>query len=59
MPRLPETMKAFVTQESKMGAVTEIPVPTIGDDEILVRTIAVAQNPTDWKCMSGPETNTV
>ncbi|KAF7790270.1 hypothetical protein EIP86_001224 [Pleurotus ostreatoroseus] len=49
MSRLPETMKAFVTQESKMGAVIEIPVPTIDDDEILVQIMAVAQNPTDWK----------
>ena len=43
-------MKAYVTQADKTGAVKEIPVPTIDDDEILVEVVAVAQNPTDWKC---------
>ncbi len=47
---LPQTMKALVTQSGKTAAVKEIPVPTIDDDEILVQTVALAQNPTDWKC---------
>lgn len=44
-------MKALVTQANKTAAVKDIPVPTIDDDEILVQTVALAQNPTDWKCM--------
>ena len=31
-------------------AVLDHPVPEIGDDDILVKTVAVAQNPTDYKC---------
>lgn len=42
-------MKALVTQANKTAAVKDIPVPTIDDDEILVQTVALAQNPTDWK----------
>ena len=47
---IPKTMKALVTQADHTAAVQDIPVPTIDEDEILVRTVAVAQNPTDWKC---------
>ena len=42
-------MKALVTQANKTAKVEEIAVPTIDDDEVLVRTVAIAQNPTDWK----------
>ncbi|EED81534.1 predicted protein [Postia placenta Mad-698-R] len=42
-------MKALVVQEDKTVAVLDHPVPAVGDDDILVRTVAVAQNPTDWK----------
>lgn len=48
-PAIPKTMKAFITQPDKTGSVKEVPVPTIDDDEILVQTVALAQNPTDWK----------
>lgn len=47
---VPKTMKALVTQANKTAVVKEIPVPTIDDDEILVQSVALAQNPTDWKC---------
>ncbi len=30
--------------------VTEHPVPEVREGDILVKTVAVAQNPTDWKC---------
>ena len=30
----------------------EHPVPEVDDGDILVKTVAVAQNPTDWKCAS-------
>ncbi|CCL98245.1 uncharacterized protein FIBRA_00239 [Fibroporia radiculosa] len=46
---IPKTMKALITQPDKTVAVQEIPVPTISDSEILVKTVAVAQNPTDWQ----------
>jgi len=36
-------------KQGKRVQVKEHPVPTVGDDDILVKTVAVAQNPTDWK----------
>ena len=44
---IPETMKAFITQENKTGAVVDVPVPTIDDDEMLIKVVAVALNPVD------------
>ncbi len=35
-------------------AVKDHPVPKVGDDEILVKTVAVSLNPTDWMRMSSP-----
>ncbi|KAI0797122.1 GroES-like protein [Abortiporus biennis] len=49
----PSTMKALVTQADKTAIVEEIPVPEIADDEVLIRTSAVALNPTDWKHIKG------
>jgi len=46
---IPSTMEALITQADKTAKVQEIPVPTIADDEILVKNVAVAQNPTDWQ----------
>ncbi|KAH9934267.1 GroES-like protein [Fomitopsis serialis] len=46
---LPTTMKAVVVQEGKKVAVKDHPVPSIGDDDILVKVVAVAQNPADWR----------
>ncbi len=46
---IPKTMKAQVVQANKTIKIEERPVPTIGDDEVLVKVTAVAQNPTDWK----------
>lgn len=45
----PATMKALVVQAPKVAAVQEVPVPGIADDEILVKVVAAAQNPTDWQ----------
>ena len=42
-------MKAQVVQADKTIRIEDKPVPSVGDDEVLVRVIAVAQNPTDWK----------
>ncbi|KAF2962769.1 hypothetical protein GQX73_g10800 [Xylaria multiplex] len=44
-------MKAFVTVEGGTAAVREIPKPTPGKGEILVRVHYAAQNPTDWKAV--------
>lgn len=46
------TMKAFVSIEGKAGEVQEIPIPTPGFGEVVVKAHRVAQNPTDWKAMS-------
>jgi NADPH:quinone reductase-like Zn-dependent oxidoreductase len=51
------TMKALITVEGHKAEVKEIPIPTLEEDEILVRTKAVTLNPTDWKhvtSMSSP-----
>ncbi|KZT71136.1 GroES-like protein [Daedalea quercina L-15889] len=42
-------MKALVVREGKTIAVEDHPVPQLGDDDVLVKVVAVAQNPTDWK----------
>jgi len=36
-------------QEDKTVKVEDVPVPTPKDEEILLRVLAVGQNPTDWK----------
>lgn len=46
---VPKTMRALIVQPDKTVAVQEVPTPTIDDHEILVKTIAAAQNPTDWQ----------
>ncbi|KAJ9479196.1 putative zinc-binding dehydrogenase [Pseudozyma hubeiensis] len=50
-------MKALVTVEGNKTELQEVPLPTLDKDEILVRTLAVTINPTDWKhvaMISGP-----
>lgn len=50
-------MKALVTVEGHKTELQEAPLPTLDKDEILVRTLAVTINPTDWKhvaLISGP-----
>ena len=49
---IPQTMKALVIGNDETASVKEVPVPVIDDDEILVKVVAVALNPTDWKRMS-------
>ena len=46
---IPKTMKALITQADKTAKVEEVPVPAIDDSEVLVKVVALAQNPTDWK----------
>ncbi|GJE87536.1 zinc-binding alcohol dehydrogenase family protein [Phanerochaete sordida] len=50
---IPKTMKALVTQADKTAKIEEIPVPEIDDTEVLVKVVALAQNPTDWKHIKG------
>lgn len=45
-------MKALVTVEDPTASVQDIPVPSPGEGEILVKVHYVAQNPTDWKTMT-------
>jgi hypothetical protein len=40
-------MKAVVTQEEKKAGVVEKEIPSITSDEVLVKVVAVALNPTD------------
>ena len=51
---VPKTMKALVTQADPTAKVEEVPVPEIVDNEVLVKVVAIAQNPTDWKRASLP-----
>jgi len=39
-------MKAVVVQQDKKVKVEDVPVPTPKDEEILLRVLAVGQNPT-------------
>ena len=48
--QIPQTMKALVVQAKGSAVVKEVPVPAIDDDEILVKVVCAAQNPTDWIC---------
>ena len=44
------TQKAVIVVEPrKDGLVTDRPIPTLRDDYILVKTVSVGLNPTDWK----------
>ena len=51
-PSIPEVMQAVLTQSDKTVKVEE--VPEIDEWEVLVKVIAVAQNPTDHQCMPCP-----
>lgn len=47
---MPITQSAVVIQEAKLARlVHDRPIPKLRDDYILVKTIAVGLNPTDWK----------
>ncbi|KAL4893818.1 chaperonin 10-like protein [Aspergillus ambiguus] len=42
-------MKAVVITAPQQASITERPIPSLRDDYILVKTVSVALNPTDWK----------
>lgn len=46
---IPQTHRAVIVQADKTVRTEERPVPTVGENEILVKVSAIAINPTDWK----------
>ncbi|KAK0666468.1 putative zinc-binding oxidoreductase ToxD [Cercophora samala] len=50
---LPNETKAVIISSIGKAEIKTVPVPTLRDDYILVRTTAVALNPTDWKHIDG------
>jgi len=44
-----KTMRAVVLQEDRTVKVEQRPIPIPGPTEILLKVVAVGQNPTDWK----------
>ncbi|ORY90119.1 chaperonin 10-like protein [Leucosporidium creatinivorum] len=44
-----QTHKAYIVQEDRSLRLEEVPLPTAGAGEIVVKVEAVALNPTDWK----------
>ena len=49
---IPTSIKALIIQSDKTILIKDIPRPEIDDDEVLVKVVAVAQNPIDWICQS-------
>lgn len=45
----PQTHRALIVQADKTVKTEERPIPTVGENEILVKVSAIAVNPTDWK----------
>ncbi|KAK4163394.1 chaperonin 10-like protein [Cladorrhinum sp. PSN259] len=50
---LPNEIKAVVIAAKGKAEVQTVPLPTLRDEYILIRTAAVALNPTDWKHIAG------
>lgn len=50
------TSKAIICTAAGQAEVQDLPTPRIRDGHILVRTKAVALNPTDWKSIGNSET---
>lgn len=46
---MPTQKAVVITSPKHADLVTDRPIPTLRDDYILVKTVAVALNPTDWK----------
>lgn len=47
----------IIRQSTGRAVLQAIPMPKVPDDYILVRTIAVALNPTDWTTLDAPGDN--
>jgi NADPH:quinone reductase-like Zn-dependent oxidoreductase len=50
---LPQNFGLIKTAQGK-ATLTEIPIPKLRDDYIIVKTVAVALNPTDWQNLDEP-----
>lgn len=46
-------MKAIKVQDGQKAAIEEVPVPKLRPTYVLVKTKAIALNPTDWKHVAG------
>lgn len=46
---IPTTMKAVVIEGDRAAVKSDVPLPELEDGFVLLKTIAVAGNPTDWK----------
>jgi len=46
---IPKTHRAVIVQADTTVKTEERPIPTVGENEILVKVSAIAINPTDWK----------
>ncbi len=44
-------MKAMIIKGKGQPSITTVPLPRLRDDYILVKTTAIALNPTDWKAI--------
>ncbi|KAI0646318.1 GroES-like protein [Trametes meyenii] len=56
---LPSSMKALIVQADKTATFQDHPVPTIADDEVLVKTVAVALGPPDLISLAYPKPGTI
>ncbi|CAI4051585.1 hypothetical protein SUVZ_14G1890 [Saccharomyces uvarum] len=46
---IPETMKAVIIENDKAVVKQDIPIPELEEGFVLIKTVVVAGNPTDWK----------
>ncbi|KAH7146885.1 chaperonin 10-like protein [Dactylonectria estremocensis] len=52
----PKSMQALKSVEGHKAALFDVPLPNIDHGEVLVRTKAVALNPSDWKAIAWLDT---
>ncbi|KAL6833689.1 GroES-like protein [Trichoderma sp. SZMC 28015] len=55
---LPQTARAVVKQDTGVAVIDEVPLPKLRDGHVLVKTKAVAINPTDWKYIDTDDSKT-
>lgn len=55
---VPKIHRAVIVQEDATIKTEERPIPTVGENEILVKVSAIAINPTDWKREFAPGSDT-
>lgn len=46
---IPEAMKAVIIENGKAAVKQDIPIPELEEGFVLIKTVVVAGNPTDWK----------